>query len=220
MEFVRSFLRRYFAGKPVLVSPLNVRCVLRLSTYVCPSKSFCKIQYLESLWLALVDVFPAKKGLFYDGRNMASSRSGLVNEKRALYLNVNVFRKKVLSKDIIFTRGRHFRNHAKVYPFARQRKYLHFWVILRPWVLVRPWESNPRHQALQSSALLTDLILPRFSVINWIKLISRIYRNQRIHELAFWVLALRQSKSKLELVCFVSSKRKEPRIDLTIERWL
>ena len=161
-------------------------------------------------------VFPAKKGLFYDGRNMASFRSGLVNEKRAFYLNVNVFRKKVPSKDIILTRGRHLKNHAKVYPFARQRKYLYYWVILRPWVLVRPWESNSRHQALHSSAQLTDLILQRFSVNYCIKLTSRIYRSQRIHELAFWVLALRQSKSKPELVCFVSSRRKEPSIDLTV----
>ena len=139
-------------------------------------------------------------------------------KNRALYLNVNVFRKKVPSKDIIFTRGRHFKNHAKVYSFARRRNYLHFWVILRPRVLVRPWESNPRHQALQSSTLLTDIIVPRFIVINCIKLISRIYGSQKIHE--FWVLALRQRKSKLELVCFVSSRRREPRIDVTIERWL
>jgi len=51
---------------------------------------------------------------------------GWLMKNRALYLNVNVFRKKVPSKDIIFTRGRHFKNHAKVYPFARQGKFLHF----------------------------------------------------------------------------------------------
>ena len=170
--------------------------------------------------LSRLSFFPRRKDSFMMGEKWRLLVQGWLMEDRALYLNVNVFRKKVLSKDIIFTRGRHFKNHAKVYPFARQRKYLHFWVILRPRVLVRHWESNPRHQALQSSALRTDLILPRLTVINWIKLISRIYRSQRIHELAFWVLALRQSKSKLELVCFVSSKRKEPRIDLTIERWL
>ena len=33
-------------------------------------------------------------------------------KNRALYLNVNVLRKKVPSRDIIFTRGRHFKNHA------------------------------------------------------------------------------------------------------------
>ena len=34
-------------------------------------------------------------------------------------------------------------------------------LFLRPWVLVRPRESNPRPPALQSSALPTELILPR-----------------------------------------------------------
>ena len=48
---------------------------------------------------------------------------GWLMKNRALYLNVNVCRKKVLSKDIIFTQGRHFKNHAKGYSFARQRKY-------------------------------------------------------------------------------------------------
>ena len=44
------------------------------------------------------------------------------------------------------------------------RKYLFgtlFSVILRPRVLVQPRESNPRPSALQSSALPTELILPR-----------------------------------------------------------
>ena len=36
-----------------------------------------------------------------------------------------------------------------------------FSIILRPWVLVPPRESNPRPSALQSSALPTELILPR-----------------------------------------------------------
>ena len=54
-------------------------------------------------------------------------------------------------------------SHAKVQPPAGQREYLHFSVILRPWVLVRPRESNPRPPALQTSALPTELILPRFS---------------------------------------------------------
>ena len=52
-------------------------------------------------------------------------------------------------------------SHAKVQPFAGQRKYLHFSVILRPWVLLRSRESNPRPPALQSSALPTEIILPR-----------------------------------------------------------
>ena len=55
-------------------------------------------------------------------------------------------------------------SHAKVQPLSGQREYLHFSVILRPWVLVRPRESNPRPPALPSSALLTELILPRFFV--------------------------------------------------------
>ena len=50
-------------------------------------------------------------------------------------------------------------SHAKVYPFAGQRKYPHFSVILRPRVLVRPRESNPRPSSLQSNALQTELTL-------------------------------------------------------------
>ena len=85
------------------------------------------------------------------------------------YLSVNVFSTKVIIGDTIFTSPtgdgtailRGHPNHAKVYPFAGQREYLHFSVSLRPWVLVRPRESNPRPPALQSSALPTELILPR-----------------------------------------------------------
>ena len=40
-------------------------------------------------------------------------------------------------------------------------RYLHFSDILRPWVLVRPRKSNPRPSPLQSSALPTELVLPR-----------------------------------------------------------
>ena len=36
-------------------------------------------------------------------------------------------------------------------------------LFLRPWLLVRPRESNPRPPALQSSALSTELILPRLN---------------------------------------------------------
>ena len=34
-------------------------------------------------------------------------------KNRALYLKVNVLRKKVPSRDIIFTRGRHFKNQQR-----------------------------------------------------------------------------------------------------------
>ena len=50
-------------------------------------------------------------------------------------------------------------SQAKIYPFAGQREYLHFSVILRPWVLVRSREWNWLPPALQSSALPTELIL-------------------------------------------------------------
>ena len=90
-------------------------------------------------------------------------------KEKTLYLSVNVFSTKVLIGDTIFTSPtgdgtailRGHPSHAKVSPLAVQRKYLHFSVILRPWVLVQPRESNPRPPALQSSALLTELILPR-----------------------------------------------------------
>ena len=91
--------------------------------------------------------------------------------KNALYLSVDVFRTRALMVDtiLIFTSHsgdraailRGHPSHAKVYPFAGQREYLHFPVILRPWVLVRPRESNPQPTALQLSALPTEVILPR-----------------------------------------------------------
>ena len=62
--------------------------------------------------------------------------------KNALYLSVNVFRTRALMEDtiLIFTSHSGDRaailsghpSHAKVYPFAGQREYLHFPVILRP----------------------------------------------------------------------------------------
>ena len=66
-------------------------------------------------------------------------------KKKALYLSVKVFSKEVLIGDTIFTSptgdgtaiSRCRPRYAKVEPFARQRKYLHFSVILRLWVLVR-----------------------------------------------------------------------------------
>ena len=87
------------------------------------------------------------------------------------YLSVNVFSTKVLIGDTIFTSPngdgtailRGHPSHAKVSSPAVQRKYLHFSVILRPRVIVRPRESNRRPPALQSNALPTELILPRFN---------------------------------------------------------
>ena len=86
------------------------------------------------------------------------------------FLSVNVFSTKVLTGDTIFTSPngdgtailRGHPSHAKVSPLAVQRKYLHFSVILGPWVMVRPRELNLRPPALQSNALPTELILPRF----------------------------------------------------------
>ena len=84
-------------------------------------------------------------------------------------LNVNVFSREVLIRKTIFTSptedgtailGGHL-SHSKVKPFAGQRQYLHFSVILRTWVLVWSQESNPRPPALQSSTLPTELILPK-----------------------------------------------------------
>ena len=61
-------------------------------------------------------------------------------KKKALYFSVNVFSTKVVIEDTIFTSPtgdgtaiiRGHPSHAKVYPFAGQRKYLHFSVSLRP----------------------------------------------------------------------------------------
>ena len=82
-----------------------------------------------------------------------------INRNVLFYLSVNVFITKVLIGDTIFYVSswspvsilRGHPSHAKVYPFAVQREYLHFSVILRPWVLVRRQESNPRPPALQST---------------------------------------------------------------------
>ena len=72
-------------------------------------------------------------------------------KKIALYLSVNEFSRKVLFGDTIFTPPcgdgtAIFRGHpsqAKVSPFAGQRKYLHFSVILRPRVLLRHRDVEP-----------------------------------------------------------------------------
>ena len=53
------------------------------------------------------------------------------------------------------------RGHPSHRPRCMQREYLHFSVIFWPWVFVWPRESNPRPSALQSTALPTELILPR-----------------------------------------------------------
>ena len=60
-----------------------------------------------------------------------------LKKKDALYLSVNVFSRKVLIGETIFTSRetailRGHRSHAKVSPFVEQRMYLHFSVILRP----------------------------------------------------------------------------------------
>ena len=88
----------------------------------------------------------------------------VVVKKNALYLSVNIFSTKVLIGDTIFyvsywRRVVIFRghpSHAKVKPFAEQRKYIHFSVILRLLVVVWSRESNPWPPALQSSALSTE----------------------------------------------------------------
>ena len=90
-------------------------------------------------------------------------------KKKALYLSVNVLAQKYWLGTLFLTSPtgdgtailHGHPSHVKVYQFAGQRQYLHFSVILRSWVLVRPWESNPQPPALQSNALLTELILPR-----------------------------------------------------------
>ena len=72
-------------------------------------------------------------------------------KKIALYLSVDVFSRKVLIGDTIFTSHwgdgtavlRGHLSHTKVYPFAGQRKYLHYSVIFRPWVLLRPRDVEP-----------------------------------------------------------------------------
>ena len=61
-------------------------------------------------------------------------------KKIALYLSVNVFSRKVLIGDTICTSPcgdetailHKHPSHTKAYPFAGERKYLHFSVILRP----------------------------------------------------------------------------------------
>ena len=85
--------------------------------------------------------------------------------KNALYSSVNIFSTKVPIEDTIFYVSywrrivilRGHRSHAKVQPFAEQRKYIHFSVILRLWVVApRSRESNPWPPAVQSSALSTE----------------------------------------------------------------
>ena len=61
-------------------------------------------------------------------------------KKNALYLSVNVTSTKAVNRDTIFTSPtgdgtaiiRGHPSHARVWPFAGQRQYLHFSVILRP----------------------------------------------------------------------------------------
>ena len=93
------------------------------------------------------------------------------NHDYALYKNAHYLRVNVFSMNVLIKMGTLFfmsptGNWTAIlcgYPShclrCMQREYLHFSVILRPWVLVLPWESNPWPPALQSSALLTELIL-------------------------------------------------------------
>ena len=93
-------------------------------------------------------------------------------EKKKLYLRVSVFSIKVILGDTSFTSPTGDGTtilcchlcHTKIQPFAGQRKCLHFSVIFRPLVLlVRPQKSSPQPPTLQSSALPTELILPKLS---------------------------------------------------------
>ena len=85
------------------------------------------------------------------------------------YLNVNVFSTKVLIGDTIFTSPngdgtailRGHPSHAKVYPLAVQRKYLHFSVILRPWGI----EPATSRSAVKRS---TDWANPATVKLNWL----------------------------------------------------
>ena len=108
----------------------------------------------------------------------------LIEGKKALYLSVNVFSTKVLIGDTILTSPigdwttilRGDLSHMKVWPFGGQRySAFHFSVILRPWVLVQPWESNLWPPALQSSTLLTELILLRLKHFRTSKKLWQIY---------------------------------------------
>ena len=93
--------------------------------------------------------------------------------KNLFCLSFSVFRTLVLIEDTIFTSPtgdgtailRGHPSYAKVFLFSELRLYLHFSVILRPCrVLVRSRKSNPRPPALQSSALITELILPQLEL--------------------------------------------------------
>ena len=84
-----------------------------------------------------------------------------VSKRKKKFLSVKVFSTKVLIRDTIFTsltgdgtRGS-TRLQGKGSTFISQ-------LFLRPWVLVPSRETNPRTPALQSSALPTELILPRW----------------------------------------------------------
>ena len=141
------------------------------STSVCPVKSLKepdKGSYCNCLEKACtMDKNP--KGEFISQKDF-EGRLNHSLKKNANYLSVtNVFSTKVLIVDTIFMSPTgdgtfilhgHL-GHAKVSPFAWQRQYLHFSVILRPWVLVQPQESSLRPPILQSSPLLTELIVSR-----------------------------------------------------------
>ena len=98
-----------------------------------------------------------------------------VSKKGTFYLSVNVFSTKVLIGDTIFTSPngdgtailRGHPSHAKVQPPAGQRKYLHFSVIFKTLSIgPAPGIEPATSHTLQSSALLTELILPRLKFLS------------------------------------------------------
>ena len=86
-----------------------------------------------------------------------------------------MFTTKVLIGDTIFTSPNGYRtailhdhlNHVKVSQFAGKSQYLHSSIILRPRVLIQATEKKPQTPALQSSALMTELILLQLSLHQW-----------------------------------------------------
>ena len=86
---------------------------------------------------------------------------GGAGDGRYKYLQILQYRLDTVLLNWALAISRGHPNQAKAYPFIGQRNYIHFSLILRPWVLLRPRKSNPRPSALQSSALPTELTLPR-----------------------------------------------------------
>ena len=100
-----------------------------------------------------------------------------VSKKGTFYLSVNVFSTKVLNAwgHYIFTSPngdgtailRGHPSHGKVSPLAVQREYLHFSVIFKTLSIgPAPGIEPATSYTLQSSALLTELILPRLKFLS------------------------------------------------------